>query len=154
MGTISVAPPPGADDLAPWCLRFNGQVICPPVYIRWDWELGCPQCGLAVDWLPDPGQIVGRQIALGISDLGNASLAADPAQRAQLRARALDAFTQAAIAAGSRPFVGTVGFMDESGAINAGPGWSRSSPGSPCCRTSTGPPQWPPRGQRSARRRH
>lgn len=117
--TISV--PATADPLGRWCFRWDGQKVCVPVSINWDWRFECPQCGLAVDWLPDPQQVVGRQIALGLGDLSNARLAADPVQRAQLRARAFDAFTQAAVYAGVRPFVGQVGFMDERGVVNAGP---------------------------------
>jgi hypothetical protein len=119
--TISVPAPASADPFGGWCFRWNGQVICVPVSINWDWQLECPQCGLAVDWLPDPQQVVGRQVAIGLGDLSNARLTADPVQRAQLRARAFDAFTQAAVYAGVRPFVGQVGFMDEGGVINAGP---------------------------------
>jgi len=118
--TISVAAPASADPFGQWCFRWNGQKICVPVSINWDWRFQCPQCGMAVDWLPDPGQVVGRQIALGLGDLSNARLAPEP-QRGQLRARAFDEFTQAAVYAGVRPFVGQVGFMNESGTVNAGP---------------------------------
>jgi hypothetical protein len=119
---VGVATPASADSDGQWCFRWRGQVVCIPVYLRWNWELGCPQCGLAVNWLPDPEEIVGRQIALGLGDLSSAGRTLDPVQRAQVRARAFDEFTQAAQATlGTRPFPAQVGFIDERGTVRPQP---------------------------------
>lgn len=119
---VGAATPASADPTAPWCFKWRGQEICVPLAINWNWDLGCPRCGLAVNWLPDPQEIVGRQIALGLGDLSSAGRTLDPAQRAQLRARAFDQFTQAAQATpGTRPFPAQVGFMDELGTVKPQP---------------------------------
>lgn len=119
---VGVAAPASADPAGKWCFRWRGQVICIPVYVNWNWKFECPRCGLAVNWLPDPQEIVGRQIALGLGDLSSAGRALDPAQRAQLRARALDQFTQAAQAnLTTRPFPAQVGFIDELGTVKPQP---------------------------------
>jgi len=123
VATVGVATPASADSNGQWCFKWRGQVICVPVFLNWNWEFGgCPQCGLAVDWLPDPQEIVGRQIALGLGDLSNAGRTLDPVQRAQVRARAFDEFTQAAQATlGTRPFPVRVGFIDELGTVRPQP---------------------------------
>ncbi|MGW3995587.1 hypothetical protein [Amycolatopsis sp. NPDC004772] len=122
LATIGVAAPASADSEGPWCFKWRGQVICVPVHLDWNWELGCPQCGLAVDWLPDPQEVVGRQIALGLGDLSTAGRTLDPVRRAQLRAAAFDKFTQAAQASpGARPFPARAGFIDELGTVKPQP---------------------------------
>ena len=120
--TAGVATPASADPAAPWCFKWRGQEICVPLALNWRWEFQCPQCGLAVNWLPDPEEIVGRQIALGLGDLSSAGRTLDPVQRARLRATAFDEFTQAAQATlGTRPFPAQVGFVDEFGTVRPQP---------------------------------
>lgn len=120
--TVGVATPASAGPIAPWCFKWRGQLICPPVYVNWSWEFECPRCGLAVNWLPDPQEIMGRQTALGLSDLSSAGRTLDPVQRARLRAKAFDEFTQAAQATpGTRPFPAQVGFIDQLGTVSPRP---------------------------------
>lgn len=123
VATVGAATPASADSSGQWCFKWRGQVICVPVFLNWSWEFGgCPQCGLAVNWLPDPQEIVGRQIALGLGDLSTAGRTLDPVQRAQVRARAFDQFTQAAQATpGTRPFPAQVGFIDALGTVKPQP---------------------------------
>lgn len=118
VATAGVATPASADSGGQWCFKWRGQVICVPVYVNWNWEFECAKCGLAVNWLPDPQEVVGRQIALGLGDLSSAGRTLDPVQRARLRARAFDEFTQAAQATpGTRPFPAQVGFIDQLGTV-------------------------------------